>query len=189
MRRGWPEGGPEVIATAPHVRLPSAQQWAALQWAALDTRAAEACGLLRFGATPALVARHARWGRPVYLASPYSLRARGEDGAWCEHRSAAAMRDAAIECARLLEVGVTAISPVALSAVMIHATRFPRLHLDPFSVPLWDEWCRPILDSCAAVVVPDIHGWSQSRGIWREVRIALACQVPVFIYASEVPEQ
>ncbi len=156
-------------------------------WPMLARHRAQGSGLLRFGASPALVARHARWGRPVYLASPYTLRARAEDGSWCEHRSAAAMRDAAEECVRLLEVGVTAISPVALSAVMVHATRFPRLRLDPFSVPLWEEWCRPILDSCAAVVVPEISGWSQSHGIWHEVRLALAAQVPVFVYA-ERPE-
>ncbi|AXQ93186.1 DUF1937 family protein [Cereibacter azotoformans] len=154
------------------------------QWAVLAAHRAQAHGLLRFGASPALVARHARWGRPVYLASPYSLRARADDGSWCEHRSEAAMRDAAVECARLLAVGVSAVSPIVQSAAMIHATRFPSMRLDPFNVPLWEEWCRPILDSCAAVVVPDIRGWSQSHGIWHEVRLALACQMPVFVYAE-----
>ncbi|MGP3699209.1 DUF1937 family protein [Rhodobacter sp. NSM] len=157
------------------------------QWSLLAQHRAQGSGLLRFGASLYLVARHARWGRPVYLASPYTLRARAEDGSWSASGSEAAMRDAAVECARLLEVGVSAVSPIVQSAAMIHATRFPSMRLDPFNVPLWEEWCRPILDSCAAVVVPDIRGWSQSHGIWHEVRLALAGQMPVFVYA-ERPE-
>ncbi|MGP3699084.1 DUF1937 family protein [Rhodobacter sp. NSM] len=156
-------------------------------WAALRRHPAGQADLLRWHADPALVARHARWGRPVYLASPYTLRAIGPDGCWSRDQSEAAMAEAAREVARLLEVGVTAISPVVLSAAALHATMFPRLRIDPFNPVLWEDWCRPILSVCAAVVVPEIRGWAQSTGIRHEVASALAAQVPVFIYASEVP--
>ncbi|RHZ90391.1 DUF1937 family protein [Cereibacter sphaeroides] len=156
-------------------------------WAALRRHPAGRADLLRWGATPALVARHAHWGRPVYLASPYTLRAVGPDGRWSAELSEAAMAEAAREVARLLEVGVTAISPVVLSAAALHATMFPRLRIDPFNPVLWEDWCRRILTVCAAVVVPEIRGWSDSIGIRHEVASALAAQMPVFIYASEVP--
>ncbi|RAZ84429.1 DUF1937 family protein [Cereibacter johrii] len=157
-------------------------------WAALRAHPARDAGLLHFGAGPALVARRAKLGRPVYLATPYSLRAVDREGRWSADMSAAAMGDAGREIVRLQQVGVTAISPVALSGVAVHATLYPRPVLDPLDAVLWAEWCRPILDSCSAVVVPDIRGWSRSLGIWHEVRAALARQTSVFVYA-ERPEQ
>lgn len=159
------------------------------QWSDLMALPAARADLLRIGATPALVARHARWGRPVYLASPYTLRAADEAGRWDADRSEAALRDAAWESVRLLEVGVTAVSPIVMSAAMIRATHRSRRRLDPFDGPLWHQWCRPLLDACAAIVVPDIPGWRQSCGVWREVCMGLDLQMPIFIYspiASEV---
>ncbi|MEH6774949.1 MAG: DUF1937 family protein [Cereibacter changlensis] len=41
-----------------------------------------------------------------------------------------------------------------------------------------------MLDACCAVVVPDLPGWRESAGVWREVRLALAWQRPVFLYAE-----
>ncbi|WP_420023847.1 DUF1937 family protein [Cereibacter azotoformans] len=157
-------------------------------WAALRAHPARDAGLLHFGAGPTLVARRAKLGRPVYLATPYSLRAVDPEGRWSADMSVAAMGDAGREIVRLQQVGVTAISPVALSGVAVHATLYPRPMLDPLDAGLWAEWCRPILDSCSAVVVPDIRGWSRSLGIWHEVRAALARQTSVFVYA-EGPER
>jgi hypothetical protein len=140
--------------------------------------------LLKTGATPELVARHCRWGSPVYLATPYSKVSVGPDGIWRRDLSEAAMAVAARESARLLDVGVAAVSPIVLSGAMIHATMYPSPRLAPLDAKLWRNFCRPILDACCAVVVPDVQGWSTSGGVWHEVKISLELQVPVFLYAA-----
>lgn len=160
----------------------------AIDWPALLRPAAGPPELMKLGAGPALVARHCRWGQPVYLATPYTRRAAGPDGCWCAERSRAALAEAAREAARLAAVGVTAVSPVVLAVSMVEAEAeagaVPGPRLDPMDEGFWRDWCRPILDACCAVVVPDLPGWRESAGVWREVRLALAWQRPVFLYAE-----
>ncbi|WP_409337862.1 DUF1937 family protein [Cereibacter sphaeroides] len=38
------------------------------------------------------------------------------------------------------------------------------LRVDPFNPVLWEDWRRPLLTVCTAVVVPEIRGWSDSIG-------------------------
>lgn len=135
--------------------------------------------LLGFGATPEAVAREA--AGLVYLATPYSRIAVDAAGAWCPERSARAMAQATRAAARLAGLGVTAVSPIVLTAGMCHASAA----LDPLDDPFWARWCAPLLAAARVVVVPDIAGWDRSRGVWREVRAALASNVPVRIYGRE----
>jgi len=136
--------------------------------------------LIRFGADPETVARHAG-GRPVYVATPYTRLAVDAAGAWDILRSRDAQRRATVYCAQLTVAGATPISPVMISAEMFH-------HAPPTPHPLdhdfWMRWCRPLLSACGVIAVPEIPGWAQSDGIWAEVLWALARQVPVFVEAA-----
>jgi Domain of unknown function (DUF1937) len=148
--------------------------------------------LVRFGQSPATIARG--WGgrQPVYLATPYSREVVGADGVWEYARSVEVARGAALASAALMAAGVTAVSPIVLSAAMVHATcRFEARRsahfagtIDPLDHARWMAWCMPLLRSCGAVVVPDLPGWDRSLGIWAEVREALDRAMPVMVYAT-----
>lgn len=145
-------------------------------------------GRIWHGAGPATVARYAPGGRPVYLATPYTLRAQ-VNGKWSYEASLHASAQAARELGRLARVGVTGISPIVQSAEMVHAEAFGRMRdataLDPLDGEFWHHWCRPILNACAALVVPDIDGWPESAGVLQEVIETLReTQKPIFFYAA-----
>ncbi|MEC7763365.1 MAG: DUF1937 family protein [Pseudomonadota bacterium] len=122
----------------------------------------------------------------VYLASPYSKIAVNADGWWELGRSTEAGVRAAIWSARFAAAGVTAISPIMLSADMC-ALRVPSLRegataprLDPLDAGFWTDWCFPLLISCDAVVVPPIEGRDRSAGVWGEVVTALSASKAVY---------
>lgn len=147
-------------------------------------------GRIWYGAGPETVSKHAPGGRPVYLATPYTLRAQ-INGKWSYEASLHCSAQAARELGRLARVGVTGISPIVQSAEMVHAEAFERVRdaapLDPLDAAFWHRWCRPILNACFAVVVPDIDGWPQSDGVFREVMETLAeTQKPIFFYAARM---
>ena len=144
--------------------------------------------LVQFGCSPQDVARHGV--QPVYLATPYSKRT-VEDGAWSLFASIDLMLEAAGEVARLKSVGVSAFSPIVLSAAVVHAAdhaadpkEFDEHH--PLDAAAWLRWCQPFLNVCGAVVVPAIEGWDQSAGIKAEVAFAVQRGVLVFVYAGGV---
>ena len=57
--------------------------------------------------------------------------------------------------------------------------------LDPLDAGFWENWCRPLLNVSCGVVVPDIDGWAQSGGVYREVMWTLReTQRPIFFYAE-----
>lgn len=135
---------------------------------------------LTFGADAALVAHHCR-GRPVYLATPYTRQVVDSECKFCRTRSDGMSAEAARHVAELALRGITAISPIVLS---VAATNAAPAALDPLDQELWQNWCWPLLATCGAVVVPDIAGWQQSRGVWREVLWSLSRALPVFVYAD-----
>ena len=152
--------------------------------------------LVRVGASPASVAQSLDGRRPCYLATPYSRKVVDAQGIWDHHRSVQAMIGAARAAADLLQVGITAISPIVQAAAMLHAksalvgqpdggTRWIA-GIDPLDGALWQRWCAPLLAVSAAVVVPDLAGWDRSVGIWVEVRFALDHDIPVFVYGDFV---
>lgn len=122
-------------------------------------------------------------GSLVYLASPYSLHVRGEDGAFDSGASAAMSARAAFWARLLAAEGVTAVSPVVLSAEMVHADRGALL--DPLDAAFWDGWCHPLLRACEAVVIPPIAGWDLSLGVWREACAAIARNRRVYIVEED----
>jgi len=153
-------------------------------------------GLLHMGSSAAAVAKTFGGTQPVYLATPYSNEVL-IDGRWQFTLSMRMQRAAAEACADFAERGVTALSPVVLATAMVHATqRFvpgrgrdacPWQHrLDPMDHALWMRWCLPIFNACDAVVVPDIPGWSRSKGVLSEVETALFLNTPVYVYAQGV---
>ena len=144
-------------------------------------------GRVHFGAGPSTVARFTGGDSPVYLATPYSKIAQ-EQGRWSYERSLYASAQAARELGRLARVQVSAISPIVQSAEIVHfdyALSITRKPLDPLDADFWESWCRPLLNVSCGVVVPDIDGWAQSEGVYREVMWTLReTQRPIFFYAE-----
>lgn len=142
---------------------------------------------VRFGAGPLSVARFTAGDRPVYLATPYSKIAQ-RNGKWAYDLSLVASSQAAREMGRLARAGVTAVSPIVQSAEIVHIERALAATgqmLDPLNAEFWEDWCRPLLNVSCAVVVPDIDGWVQSEGVYREVMWTLReTQRPIFFYAE-----
>ena len=149
---------------------------------------------VRIGATVSSVAKEFGGRQPVYLATPYSREAVDDLGAWCYDRSRAMQRAAAHAAAELYRVGVSAFSPIVQSAAMVHATgsfvgddrsgvRFVA-SIDPLDSSAWSRWCQPFLNTCGAVVIPEIDGWDRSAGIFAEVRYALQRLLPIYIYGG-----
>lgn len=142
------------------------------------------CPFVVTGAVPAQVAERVPRGRLVYLATPYSREVLRRDGAWDLGLSMVAADRAAHHARRLMMHGVTAVSPIVLAAGMVHACRGTERAVDPLADDLWRRWCRPLLDACAAVVVPDIAGWQRSFGVHHEVAVALRAGLRVYFYAE-----
>jgi hypothetical protein len=143
--------------------------------------------LCRFGASPRLVSSTFAGGRPVYLATPYSRRAIDDAGRFDLDRSRAAIELAVYESARLLQEGISALSPIAISGAMIHANleRGWGLKLpDPLDGRAWARWCGPLIDASCAVVVPDLAGACRSDGVRQEVLYAISRNRRVFFYES-----
>lgn len=138
--------------------------------------------LISYGGDVSEVARRCGGGI-VYLATPYSHQVVRAGGAWDQVLSVAAMERAAGCAARAAAAGVTALSPVVLSAAICHATA----QIDPLDARFWRRWCAPLLAVSGLVWVPDLPGWHRSAGIWHEVRAALEHNVPVVFGAEVVP--
>lgn len=150
-------------------------------WAALHDY--EGLTLRRDVGVPELAQRFA--ARLVYLATPYTRRAVDENGAWCLDRSIAAATEASAWAWRLTRAGLSVVSPVMLSAQMVHdewAAERPHADaLGPLDWRAWEAWCRPMLAASDLVAIPPIDGWDESLGIWREAVAALAVNKPVVV--------
>lgn len=157
-----------------------------IDWPAL-VKVGTAKLLLHRHCTPEYVALNCT-GRLVYLATPYS-REVTRRGQWDYRRSVVMQGKAAKAALDLCLAGVTAISPIVLSAEMCHVAWIHTFDADPM-VPdpldagLWEAWCRPLLCAAGAVVVPDIIGWNRSAGVWREAAWAVEHGVPVYLYGD-----
>ena len=135
------------------------------------------------------VIAHCR-GRLVYLATPYSKIAVGDDGQWDVGLSIDAMIRAAHWARHLALEGITAVSPIVQSAEMVHARYLDSSDpMDPLDADFWTAWCAPLLEASAAVVVPPIRGWCESLGIRHEVIEALTSGRPVFVLHADEAER
>ncbi|MCA2012414.1 DUF1937 family protein [Cereibacter sphaeroides] len=140
------------------------------QWSALVT----------LGSSPARVHRHA--AGMVYLSTPYQLQAQIR-GFWRIDASVRASTLASIEVAQLAAAGVTAIAPQVIRAEIAHARELVEDAPDPLDAAYWAEWSLPILRLARMLVIPALAGWDRCPLIWRDLRHALAHNVPVHLYA------
>lgn len=148
-----------------------------IDWQAAFLQGHERAGVLRRDVDLEFVAKRCQ-GRLSYLASPYSKPCL-HNGAWDEDLSLSLGFAAAKWVAELSLRGVTAMSPISQSAMMVSAVQ--RGRIDPLSVNFWEGWCRPLLHACEAVIVPPIAGWDESMGVWFEVQAALDANCPVYL--------
>ncbi|MGV8987794.1 MAG: DUF1937 family protein [Cypionkella sp.] len=144
-----------------------------------------------FGKTPAYVGDVIGKGRFVYLATPYSKRVVDRMGKWSLGLSGKASAEASVQVGLLKDAGVSAFSPIVLSAEVVHATLNPfRVQAepaprhDPLDAKAWMDWCLPFLWCARAMVIPAIDGWDQSDGIKFEVMEAIAAGLPIIVYAE-----
>ncbi|MFC3059498.1 DUF1937 family protein [Paenirhodobacter populi] len=151
-------------------------------WTALMAPDGNFAPLIHVGADARTVARH-NVGI-AYLATPYTREVTIR-GKWSFDRSVMLSAMASRHMLLLMRERVTAVSPIVLASEALHAqSSTTGRRLSPLDRDFWMDWCRPILNSAAMIVVPDIPGWDQSDGIWTEVQFAVAHNVPVFIYAG-----
>ena len=145
--------------------------------------------LLYHNARLADVIAHCR-GRLVYLATPYSKIAVGDDGQWDAILTMDVTTRAANWAGHLASEGITAVSPIVQSVEMVYASHVLASDpLDPLDADFWTAWCAPLLEASAAVVVPPIRGWCESLGIRHEVIQALTSGRPVFVLHADEGER
>lgn len=140
---------------------------------------------LMFGASPECASGFCgRWGL-IYLASPYSKQVLDESGAWCRYRSMKQQALAAVYAERFAQLGVTALSPIVLSAEICHLPQVTtQTGLDPLDQTFWNHWCRPLLAACDIVYIPDFPGWRESAGVLFEASEVLCRNGRVFVEAD-----
>lgn len=139
--------------------------------------------LLTLSSSPDRVRRHAVG--MVYLSAPYQFEAQIR-GVWRIEASVRASTEAAIEVAQLAACGVTAVAPNVMRAEVAHAAKVVDGAPDPLDAAYWAEWSLPILRLARLLVIPAIPGWDRCPMIWRDLRHALAHNVPVHLYAGPV---
>lgn len=152
-------------------------------WAALagDVR-------VRWGVLPGSEA--VRGQVPVYLATPYSLRA-APGGVFDPGLAHEAFADA-VRFLRILTLAdVPAVAPIVQShAVICHLLAYAEgdeglAQVGAFALDgaFWEALNAPLLLACRALYVPDIAGWRESAGIRAEVAAMLARNRPVLVQA------
>jgi hypothetical protein len=153
-----------------------------LDWPALIAAVPASRAILFRDASLEDVVSHVR-SRCAYLATPYSRRVINDDLRWDAGMSAE-VEDRTARWAWILGVaGVTAVSPILQACAMCHVDFED--YLDPLDDAFWSAWCQPLLAACGALIVPPMHGWDVSRGVWREVIWAIDYNVPVFLLRDE----
>lgn len=140
-------------------------------------------------------------GLLVYLATPFTLRATGEDGAFSWFWASEALHDARVWSGWLASNGITAVSPVVASMGILmglrehggkrtcHGTDGPETlccdPVDPLDDRFWHAWCAPLLGRCEAMVVPPIRGRAESAGVAFEIGEAGRRRIPVYVIEPE----
>lgn len=100
----------------------------------------------------------------IYLASPYTH----EEAAVREQRF-----DAVCEyAAKLMRAGLHVFSPIA------HGHAIARYNL-PVEFDFWQGYCEKTLGRCDRVVVLQLDGWRESKGVTHEVKLAKRLRLPV----------
>lgn len=123
-------------------------------------------------------------GVQFYLASPISKRVeRARVRGFGDIVAEDCARDAEAWVAKLLPLGIAAVSPISQSVRAVQADR--RVSPDILDVPFWMDWSAKLLRASQAVIVPPIDGASESVGILEEIKVSIAADCPVFIIEGE----
>ena len=104
-------------------------------------------------------------GKAVYLATPYTRYVHGH---------AAAAYDAAEVAARLIDYGLSPLSPIAHSHAVATVGR-----LDKVDGELWQRVDAPWVRVAEACVVVKMPGWEESAGVQHEIAEFRAAGKPV----------
>lgn len=107
----------------------------------------------------------------VYLATPYSLHARGIHNAWI---------DACNLAARLLVEGVKVYSPIA------HGHPLAMFgNIDALDHQVWLPFDEAMMTASSALVVATMPGWQESYGVEHEIKFFMTELKPVFFVDPE----
>lgn len=115
---------------------------------------------------------HGRWphetGYPTlnYLATPYSKYV---------HGIGIAFEDAALLTARLLKAGIECYSPIVHCHPLTQHS-----NLDPLDHGLWLPYQEAMMRRCDALLVANMHGWKESKGIAHEIHFFAQAGKPIF---------
>lgn len=107
----------------------------------------------------------------TYLCSPYSH----EDQFIRLERFHAVCRCAGI----LMEKGYFVFSPIS------HTHPIAIINGLPTGWDFWEKYDRAILECCKEVLVLDIPGWMESKGVLGEIKIARELGIPVRLVAED----
>lgn len=102
----------------------------------------------------------------VYLATPYTKYYAGID---------AAFKDASALAAKLLKEGVKVYSPIAHThPIAIYGG------IDPKDHEIWLPFDEAMMRACSCLLVAQMEGWRQSRGVLHEIKFFAEAGKPVF---------
>lgn len=106
-----------------------------------------------------------------YFATPYSH----PDPAVVESRYLQAL----VMEVELINRGYMLLAPIAASHQQ--AQRFNL----PGDFEFWQERDRLFIDRCDGVIIGDIPGWRESKGVTAEIAHATAQKKPVYLYSNQ----
>jgi nucleoside 2-deoxyribosyltransferase len=112
-----------------------------------------------------------------YLGSPYSRYRYGPEAAYerISHQAAVLLRE-----------GVNAFSPIAHShSLATHGG------LDPVDHDYWMAKDRPYMEKCDGLIVCEMEGWQESRGLAHEIEFFSSAGKPVIhmTFMGRVPSE
>lgn len=109
-----------------------------------------------------------------YLATPYAKYHKGHE---------AAFQEAAALGGRLLANGVYAFTPIAHSHP--YATYAPPLIEDHGTHDLWMPFDKQFVDAAFGIIVADMDGWRESKGVTMEVNWAREQGKPLWLMSPD----
>lgn len=103
----------------------------------------------------------------VYLASPYTKFPGGLERA---------TRSVATIAGRLMQRGISVFSPIVHTHYIAEYTG-----LDPIDHDFWMDADRIFMDKCDSLVVAQMSGWEESRGVRAEIDYFRLVRKPMFM--------
>ncbi len=106
-----------------------------------------------------------------YLATPYTKHKLGIEHAWVE---------ACTFAANLLKAGISVYSPIA------HTHPIARYgSMDPLDHSIWLPFDQAMMDACDAMIVAEMPGWIESKGVQHEIAVFDVAKKPIYYLAGD----